>query len=191
MFFFISKPNHPYFQYVTTRIAADADHRKVYQQVDETIKKHIKSMPTKTYSFDDNLNKTYHNEFRFFRQTYLISIICLLLTLIGTFCLTMFETEYRRKEIGIRKVAGATTSEIVWMLARRYGNYIIICFIAAAPIAYLCGRQTIRYFADRTPIYWWIYPLALLIVGGITICTVVLQSWRAARENPVNSIKTE
>ena len=191
MFFFISKPNHPYFQYVTTRIAPDANHRKVYQQVDETIKKHIKSMPTKTYSFDDNLNKTYHNEFRFFRQTYLISIICLLLTLIGTFCLTMFETEYRRKEIGIRKVAGATTGEIVWMLARRYGNYIIICFIAAAPIAYLCGRQTIRYFADRTPIYWWIYPLALLIVGGITIGTVVLQSWRAARENPVNSIKTE
>lgn len=191
VFFIIYKPYYPFHQYVLMRIANDADKTRICQQANELVEHYCGPTNDKVDTFDEMLKKTYHNEFRFFRQTYLITIICLILTIIGIFCLTMFETEYRRKEIGIRKVAGATTGEIVWMLCRHYGIYIIICFIAAAPIAYLCGKLTINHFADHTPIHWWIYPLALLLVGGITIGTVVLQSWRAARENPVNSIKTE
>ena len=190
-FCIIYKPYYPYNQHILMRIANDADKKRICQQANELVKHYCGPNNDTVDTFEEMLTKTYHNEFRFFRQTYLITIICLVLTIIGIFCLTLFETEYRRKEIGIRKVAGATTREIVWMLCRHYGLYIIICFIAAAPIAYICGKLTISHFADHTEIYWWIYPLALLLVGGITIGTVVLQSWRAARENPVNSIKTE
>ena len=114
--------------------------------------------------------------------------------LIGVFCLTLFEAEYRRKEIGIRKVAGATTGEIVSMLCRQYVPLILISFACAVPIALLSGWLTLNYFAEHVDIHGWIIPitlLALLLVGGIAMATIVLQSWRTARENPVNSIKTE
>ena len=122
---------------------------------------------------------------------YYLSVICLITTLIGVLCLTMFDTEYRRKEIGIRKVAGASTGEIIMMFCRHYGKLILISFAAAAPIALISGYLTLEYFAEHTAIPWWAFPVGLLLVGSVTLATVALQSWRAARENPVNSLKTE
>jgi putative ABC transport system permease protein len=103
----------------------------------------------------------------------------------------MFETEYRRKEIGIRKVFGSSTKEILLMFCRHYAWLLALSFIVAAPIAWYIGRQWLENFAERTPVYWWLFPFALLIVGTITMATVVIQSWRTANENPINSIKTE
>jgi len=137
------------------------------------------------------LKSTYEKEFRFVNQMVTISIICIILTLIGVFCLTIFETEYRRKEIGIRKVSGATTGDIVLMFCRRYTWLLLISFAIAAPLAYYSGRLTLAYFAEHTRIHWWIFPVALVAVGIITLGTVAFQSWRAARENPVNNLKTE
>ena len=140
---------------------------------------------------DQILENLYQEEFRFIRQVLLFSIICLVITLIGVFCLTLFETEYRRKEIGIRKVFGSTEEAILLMLSRRYVLLILVAFVLAAPIAWYIGGQWLMSFAERTPIYWWLFPLALLAVSAITLATVVIQGWRAATENPVNSIKTE
>ena len=106
-------------------------------------------------------------------------------------CLTLFETEYRRKEIGIRKVFGSTEEAILLMLSRRYVLLILVAFVLAAPLAWYIGHQWLMSFAERTPIYWWLFPLALLAVSVITLATVGIQGWRAATENPVNSIKTE
>ncbi len=140
---------------------------------------------------DQILENLYQEEFRFIRQVLLFSVICLVITLIGVFCLTLFETEYRRKEIGIRKVFGSTEEAILLMLSRRYVLLILVAFVLAAPIAWYIGRQWLMSFAERTPIYWWLFPLALLAVSTITLATVGIQGWRAATENPVNSIKTE
>ena len=140
---------------------------------------------------DQQLERLYQEEFRFIRQVGWFAVLCLVITLIGVFCLTMFETEYRRKEIGIRKVFGSSTREVLLMLCRHYGLLLAVSFVLAAPLAYHIGRQWLQSFAERTPIYWWLFPLALLVVGLITLLTVVTQSWRTANENPVNSIKTE
>ena len=140
---------------------------------------------------DQQLEQLYQEEFRFIRQVGWFSVICLIITLIGVFCITMFESEYRRKEIGIRKVFGSSTREILLIFCRHYGLLLIVSFVIAAPVAYHIGRQWLLDFAERTPIYWWIFPLALLMVGLITLATVVTQSWRTASENPINSIKTE
>ena len=77
------------------------------------------------------------------------------------------------------------------MLCRQYIPLILLSFALAVPVAIFCGRQTLAYFSEHTTILWWIFPLALAIVGGIVMTTILLQSWRTARENPVNSIKTE
>lgn len=141
--------------------------------------------------FKSRLENSYEDEIRFFKWIFILSVVCTLITLIGVFCLMMFESEYRRKEIGIRKIVGATTGEIVTMLCKQYIPLILISFVIAAPIALYSANETLKYFAEHAPIKWWIFPLALLIVGGIVMTIILLQSWRTARENPVNSIKTE
>lgn len=140
---------------------------------------------------DQELENTYKEEFRFTTQVVVFSIICLIITLIGVFCMTMFETEYRRKEIGIRKVMGSSTAEILTMLCRRYLWLLSVSFVIAAPLAWYIGHEWLQSFAERTPIHWWLFPLALLVVAAVTLTTVVLQSWHVADENPVNSIKNE
>ena len=91
----------------------------------------------------------------------------------------------------IRKVFGSSTQEILRMLCRHYGLLLAVSFVVSAPLAYYIGRQWLQGFAERIAIPWWIFPLALLAVGFVTLATVVTQSWRTASENPVNSIKNE
>ncbi|MBO7610159.1 MAG: ABC transporter permease [Muribaculaceae bacterium] len=109
----------------------------------------------------------------------------------GNHALRSFEIRGRHKEIGIRKVSGAKTGEIVGMLCRQYIPLLLCSFVLAAPLAWFFGNKTLQYFSQQTLIKWWIFPLALLVVGIIMLGAVAVQSWRTARENPVNSIKSE
>ena len=170
-------------------VAPTADQDTVLQQIQKLLDLHdIDSMPV---HFDKVLKNTYQRELRFFNLIYILSIISVLITLIGMFCLTMFETEYRHKEIGIRKVSGATTGEIVMMLCRHYIPLILLSFILAILPASYFGWLTLQYFYQSADISPWIFPLTLVFVGGITLATVAFKSWRAARENPSISLKPE
>ena len=92
---------------------------------------------------NQQLEELYQDEFRFIHQVLVFSIVCFVITLIGVFCMTMFETEYRRKEIGIRKVMGSSTQEILMMFCRHYALLLAVSFIIAAPVAYYIGSYTI------------------------------------------------
>ena len=188
---YISKGWANYLGVMNVRVAAGTDKVAMRQKIkDICMKMGAKHEPEVKY-LNQQLEDTYQEEFRFIRQVMVFSVICLVITLIGVFCLTMFETEYRRKEIGIRKVFGSTTSEVLRLLSRRYVWLLLCCFIVAAPLAWYIGNQWLQGFAERTPIYWWLFPLAFLAVGTVTLATVIVQSWRAASENPINNIKTE
>ena len=173
------------------RVTAGNDKVATRKQISDVLTRMGSGEQVETKFLDQKLEDLYQDEFRFIRQVGWFSGVCLVITLIGVFCMTMFETEYRRKEIGIRKVMGSSTQEILMMFCRHYALLLAVSFIIAAPIAYYIGRQWLQSFAERTPIYWWLFPLALLTVGVITLTTVIIQSWRTANENPVNSIKTE
>lgn len=170
-------------------VASTADRNTVIQQVQKVLNLHdIESTPIR---YDKTLETTYHRELRFINIIGILSVICIMITLIGVFCLTMFETEYRRKEIGIRKVLGAKSSEIVKMFCGHYVPLILLSFVAAAPLAGLFGWLTLDRFRQHADFSWWIFPIALVVVGSVTLATVALKSWRTARENPSNSIKNE
>ena len=173
------------------RVTAGNDKVATRKQISDVLTRMGSGEQVETKFLDQKLEDLYQDEFRFIRQVGWFSGVCLVITLIGVFCMTMFETEYRRKEIGIRKVMGSSTQEILMMFCRHYALLLAVSFIIAAPIAYYIGRQWLQSFAERTPIYWWLFPLALLTVGVITLTTVIIQSWRTANENPINSIKTE
>ena len=173
------------------RVTAGNDKVATRKQISDVLTRMGSGEQVEAKFLDQKLEDLYQEEFRFIRQVGWFSGVCLVITLIGVFCMTMFETEYRRKEIGIRKVMGSSTQEILMMFCRHYALLLAVSFIIAAPIAYYIGRQWLQSFAERTPIYWWLFPLALLTVGVITLTTVIIQSWRTANENPINSIKNE
>jgi len=176
---------------VNIRVTAGIDKVALRRQMSDILTRMGSGERVEAKFLDQKLEDLYQEEFRFIRQVGWFSATCLVIALIGVFCLTMFETEYRRKEIGIRKVFGSSTKEILLMFCRHYAWLLAVSFIVAAPIAWYIGRQWLENFAERTPVYWWLFPFALLIVGTITMATVVIQSWRTANENPINSIKTE
>ena len=189
-FFFILNKSKPC-RHLNVRIAKDANIKNTITLIDNLLLKHYGDTSIKMDYYDNALRDAYDHEFRYIWLIFIISFICLLITLVGMFCLAIFEREYRRKEIGIRKVVGASTSEIIKMLCMRYIWLILGSFFIAAPIAYYSGRMTLRHFKEHTPIHWWLFPLGLLFVGGVALTTVAVQSWRTARKNPAESIKTE
>ena len=140
---------------------------------------------------DIDLQQTYVEEFRFISQVKFFAIICIIITVIGVFSLTMFETEYRRKEIGIRKVMGSSVGSIVRLFAMRYTVPLVVSFAVAAPVGWWLSMQWLQSFAEHTPLHWWLFPLSFVGVSAVVIATVVAQSWRVATQNPVESIKTE
>jgi putative ABC transport system permease protein len=80
---------------------------------------------------------------------------------------------------------------IVLMFNKAYVKILLICFVIAAPVAWIAVSRWLENFAYRTPMYWWVFVLAFLTVAAITVLTVTIQNWRVANENPVKSIKTE
>ena len=176
---------------MNVRVAAGVDKVAMRQKIKDICMKLGAQHEPEVKFLDQQLEHLYQEEFRFIRQVLVFSVICLIITLIGVFCMTMFETEYRRKEIGIRKVMGSSTREILQLFCKKYILLLLISFIIAAPIAYFIGSQWLQNFSERTPIYWWLFPLTFLAICLITMITVIIQSWRTANANPVESIKTE
>jgi len=140
---------------------------------------------------DKSLDRLYKNDTNLSNLITLFSLLAIMISLIGVFGLVLFESQYRRKEIGVRRINGATITEILRMLNTGFIKIVLICFVIAAPIAYFASTKWLEAFAYKSQIYWWIFGVALLVVLLITLLTVTLQSYRAATENPVNSIKTE
>ncbi|MGL5786929.1 MAG: ABC transporter permease, partial [Bacteroidales bacterium] len=124
------------------------------------------------------------------RLILLLTLLTILLAVIGLFGLVLFESQYKRKEIAMRKVFGAETQEILLALNKVYVKMVLICVLIAIPITYLGVQTWLETFAYRIPVYWWVFVVSAVIVLIITLLTVSLQSWRAARENPVNSVKS-
>lgn len=141
--------------------------------------------------FDQSLESEYSAEKRTSRIILLFTILAIVISLMGVFGLVMFEAEYRRKEIGIRRVNGATVADILRMFNVKYIKTVLVCFVLAAPLAWLIVDSYLKGFAYRMPMHWWIFALALLAVLVVTICVVTLRCLSAATSDPVESIRTE
>lgn len=158
---------------VFVRVAKGQDKVEAKRRITDVLNRLDASQKYEMNFLDNDLQQTYVEEFRFISQVKFFAIICIIITVIGVFSLTMFETEYRRKEIGIRKVMGSSVGSIVRLFAMRYTVPLVVSFVVAAPVG------------------WWLFPLSFVGVSAVVIATVVAQSWRVATQNPVESIKTE
>lgn len=176
---------------VFVRVAKGQDKVEAKRRIADVLNRLDASQKYEMNFLDNDLQQTYVEEFRFISQVKFFAIICIIITVIGVFSLTMFETEYRRKEIGIRKVMGSSVGSIVRLFAMRYTVPLVVSFVVAAPVGWWLSMQWLQSFAEHTPLHWWLFPLSFVSVSAVVIATVVAQSWRVATQNPVESIKTE
>ena len=123
---------------LNVRLTADADRKTVREQVNNLAMKVSGQQDIKTKFFDESLETTYKAEFRYINQMIIISIICLFITVIGIICMTYFETEFRRKEIGIRKVAGGTSWKVITMFCRPGRGFLGSESHVRSPISTVC-----------------------------------------------------
>ncbi len=140
---------------------------------------------------DDTLNRLYQKEERISNFIRLVTLWSMLLSIIGLLGLVIFTTRLRTKEIGIRRVNGASVFEIVKMLNASFLRQVIFAFIIASPIAYYALNKWLENFAYKTTLSWWIFALSGLLVLVITLFTVSWQSWNAATRNIVESLRNE
>ncbi|MDY0200525.1 MAG: ABC transporter permease [Tenuifilaceae bacterium] len=117
--------------------------------------------------------------------------VSIFLSMIGLFAVAFQSSKSRTKEIGIRKINGAKTWEIMLMLNMDFVKWVAIAFVIATPVAYFAMDRWLQNFAYRTALSWWIFVLAGILALAIALLTVSWQSWLAARRNPIDSLKYE
>jgi putative ABC transport system permease protein len=144
------------------------------------------------YEFlDATYDLQYKSERKFESLLFSFALLALFIASIGLFGLSVFTIECRTKEIGIRKVNGATTTGIMALLNRNIIIWVIIAFIIACPISWYAMNRWLQNFAYRTELNWWIFVIAGILALGIALLTVSWQSWRAATRNPIEALRYE
>jgi putative ABC transport system permease protein len=144
------------------------------------------------YTFmNDVFSEKYRNELNAEQLVYAFSLLCLIIADLGLIIFVAFLIKRRTKEIGIRKVNGANAGEIVRLLNMDFIRWIALAFVIAVPVAWYIMHRWLENFAYRTSLDWWVFVLAGFVVLLISVVSVSLQSWRAARTNPVEALKVE
>ncbi|MGH7600667.1 MAG: ABC transporter permease, partial [bacterium] len=144
------------------------------------------------YSFlDQEYQKLYDGEQRVAQIFITFSVLAILIACLGLFGLASFMAEQRTKEIGVRKVLGATVSGIVGLLSKDFVKLVLVGFIVATPLAYFAMQRWLQDFAYRIEIDWWVFALAGGIAFVIALLTVSYQALKAALANPVEALRYE
>ena len=145
-----------------------------------------------SYSFlDDRFKRVYLSEQKIEQVLTLFSSLTIFIACLGLLGLATYTAEQRTKEIGVRKVLGASISSVVALLSKDFLKPIVIALVLATPIAWWGMNQWLKEFAYRVTIDWWIFALAGLLAVGIALLTVSFQSIKAALTNPIKSLRSE
>lgn len=143
------------------------------------------------FFLDDQFNKQYNADQRFGQVFSLFTTLAILVACLGLFGLASFTTLQRTKEIGIRKVLGASVAGIMRLLYQEFALLLVIAFVVAAPLAWFTISNWLQGYAFRINIQWAFFIIPFLVIVVIALLTVSFQSVKAALANPVKSLRTE
>ncbi len=176
---------------VTIRLAETEDLQASLKQVEEIFRKYNPAYPFE-YDFAD---VEFAKKFETINMTSdlatLFAVLAILITGLGLFGLSAFTAEQRTKELGIRKVLGASVTGLVGLVNRDFSKLVLIAFALAAPITWWLLTAYLERYPYRITIAWWVFPLTGLIALVFAILIVTTQAIKAARANPVNSLRNE
>ncbi len=137
---------------------------------------------------DEAVAIQYYAEKKLSTLVTIFTLLSILISIIGVFGLVLFETQYKRREIGIRRIHGASAMGILKMFNKKYLYIVAICSAVAIPISYYIIDRWMQQFVYRAEMSVWVYVVAVLIITIITVATVSIRPWKAANENPCDSI---
>ena len=143
------------------------------------------------YFLDEKFNEQYKNDELFGKAFSIFAAFAIFIACLGLLGLSLFATTQRTKEIGVRKVLGATVSNIVFLLSKDFIKLVLIAFVIASPLAYYVMHTWLQDFAYRIDIGYWIFIIAGLLAIVIALATISFQAIKAAIANPVKSLRTE
>jgi ABC-type antimicrobial peptide transport system permease subunit len=177
--------------YYNLRLNPDKSVADNLKSIENTFKTHFPNLPFRYDFVDERYALKFAAEERVASLARVFTILAILISCLGLFGLASFVAEQRTKEIGVRKVLGASVNNLWFLLSKDFVKLVVISLFIASPIAYYVMSQWIQKFAYRTDISWWIFIAAGLGALVITLITVSFQSIKAALSNPTKSLRTE
>jgi putative ABC transport system permease protein len=176
--------------FYTTKIATQ-DIAANVATLDKLFKKYFPGNPFDYYFINDKYNQQYKTEQQYGTLFSIASGMAIFIACLGLFGLATFTVEQRIKEIGVRKVLGASVPQITSLISKEFLTLVIISILFATPLAWYAMDQWLQSFAYQTEITWWIFGIAGLVALLIALITVSSQAIKAAVSNPVNSLRNE
>lgn len=144
------------------------------------------------YSFvEDEVSALYKDDKKAAYIYSIFTIIAILISSLGLFSLSLFDVQQRYREIAIRKVNGATTNVVMQMMLGKYFKLLALAFMISIPISLLAIFKYLENFANKAPVSWWIFALALTVTAGISLATLIWQIHKAAQTNPAKAMNAE
>lgn len=176
--------------YITVKLTPDNIQAKV-ASLEKLYKSYFAGNPYEYFFVDENFNKQYQSEQQYSYIFTSASIWAIIIACLGLFGLATFMSESRTKEIGVRKVLGASIFSITALLSKDFIKLVFVAIIIASPIAYYVMLEWLQDFEYKVEISWWTFALVGILTISVSILTVSYQAIRAALMNPVKSLKTE
>jgi putative ABC transport system permease protein len=181
--------DNAWFEYISVKIRPE-DIPGTLAVLENTIKQHS-NFPFEYRFLDDAFDQLYKTEIRMGEIIGFFTLLSILIASMGLFGLAAFTASQRTKEIGIRKVLGASVQGIVGMLSRDFLKMVMLGFLVAIPVAWYAMSQWLQDFAYRIDLEWWMFALAGIFAMAVAFFTISSQSIKAALANPVDSLKNE
>jgi len=188
---FFIKPLNGGVSCINIRVNPGVVMSKALPKIEAVFKKLIPSVPFDYQFVDEDYAQKFAAEERIGELAGFFTILAVFISCLGLFGLSSFIAEQRTKEVGIRKVLGATTFSLWRLLSNEFSGLVVISLLIAVPIAYYFMHNWLEDYQYRAPLSWWIFVAAGVGALVITLLTVSFQAIRAAVSNPVNSLRTE
>lgn len=180
-----------HYNYAIMKINPAASTQKALNNITAVFKRYSPAQPF-TYQFaDDDYAHKFDEEARIGKLAGVFAVLAVLISCLGLFGMALFMAEQRTKEIGVRKVLGASVFNIWQLLSKEFVLLIVIAFIIAAPLAWFFMQRWLQNYEYRSNIPWWIFAVTGISAVFITLLTVSGQSIKAAFMNPVKSLRSE
>jgi len=175
---------------VSAKVSAD-NLQGTLSAIESKWKQYIPNRPFSYFFLDEFFGRQYRAEERFGKLFFNFSILAIAISCLGLLGLASYSTYQRTREIGIRKVLGASTPGIVNMLSKDFMKLVIISFLIASPVAWYFMYQWLKGFAYRIDIQWWVFIFSGVLAVVIALVTISFQAIKAAIANPVKSLRSE
>jgi len=186
---FMSYPE--YFGYMYIRLKPQVNVEKAVAKIEAVIKTNNPGYPFNYVFADDEFDKQFKSEMLIGKLSQVFAVLAIIISCLGLFGLAAYTAERRTKEIGIRKVLGASVAGITGLLSRDFLRLVLVSALIAFPLSWWFMHKWLQNYAYRISINWWVFIVAGFLALSIALITISFQSIRAAIANPVKSLRTE